>query len=231
MVDPLLSKYSVLMIDEAHERSAYTDLLLGILKKSVPLCSATLDLILIFVAGRIRKKRPDLRLIISSATIDAQAFLNYFNSNVDSSDRTQDDATIISLEGRTYPVEISYLDQPVSDYVQAAADTVLKLHVHQPLGDVLVFMTGREEIDACAQEIADRTHDLPKGTYRLSPLPLHAGLSTEQQLEVFQPAPQNTRKVVISTNIAEASVTIEGVKYVVDCGFVKVRSMPSPLFN
>lgn len=128
-----------------------------------------------------------------------------------------------------FPVEISYLSKPTSDYVQSAIDTVVALHVHQPLGDVLVFLTGREEIDACAQGIADASHDLGKGTFKLLPLPLHAGLSTEQQMQVFQPAPSGTRKIVISTNIAEASVTIEGIKYVVDCGFVKVCLPPTSI--
>lgn len=164
-----------------------------------------------------------MRLIISSATIDAQAFLNYFNTNVDSADRSQDNATVISLEGRMFPVEISYLSAPTNDYVQAAVNAVMALHTHQPLGDVLIFLTGREEIDACAQAIADASHDLPKGTFKLLPLPLHAGLSTEHQMDVFRPAPSQTRKIVLSTNIAEASVTIEGIKFVIDSGFVKVR--------
>ncbi|KAJ9121567.1 hypothetical protein QFC22_002186 [Naganishia vaughanmartiniae] len=186
MVDPLLSRYS---IDEAHERGAYTDLLLGLLKK-------------------IRKKRPELRIIISSATIDA----------------SQDDAIIVSLEGRMYPVETAYLDQPVSNYVEAAVQTVFDIHMKEPKGDILVFLTGREEIEEAAQEIADRAISLPKAAPRILPIPLHGGLSPEEQQAMFAPAPRDTRKVIVATNIAEASVTIEGIKYVVDSGFVKLRT-------
>ncbi|QRV86553.1 Helicase associated domain (HA2) [Ceratobasidium sp. AG-Ba] len=168
MIDPLLSKYSVIMIDEAHERSIYTDLLLGVLKK-------------------IRRKRPGLRLIVSSATLEAKYFLEYFNSGppvagiagaAPSPEKPIEDATIVSLEGRMYPVEVAYLQEPTEDYVSEA----------------------------------------------LVPLPLHAGLPTDDQLAVFQPAERGTRKVVVSTNIAEASVTIDGIKFVVDCGFVKIRT-------
>ncbi|GHJ87867.1 hypothetical protein NliqN6_4269 [Naganishia liquefaciens] len=205
MVDPLLSRYSVIMIDEAHERGAYTDLLLGLLKK-------------------IRRKRPELRIIISSATIDAEDFLEYFNINADSADRSKDDAIIVSLEGRMFPVETAYLEKPISNYVEAAVQTVFDIHMKEPKGDILVFLTGREEIEEAAQEIADRAITMPKAAPRLLPIPLHGGLSPEEQQAMFAPPPRDTRKVVVATNIAEASVTIEGIKYVIDSGFVKLRT-------
>ncbi|KAG7553604.1 hypothetical protein FFLO_02959 [Filobasidium floriforme] len=205
MVDPLLSRYSVIMIDEAHERSAYTDLLLGLLKK-------------------MRRKRPELRIIISSATIDAEDFLEYFNSNADGDDRSQDDAIILSLEGRTFPVQTAYLETPSPNYVEAAVQAVFDIHMKEPKGDILVFLTGREEIEECCQEIADRSLTLPKMAPRILPLPLHAGLPTEDQQVVFEPAGRDTRKVIVATNIAEASVTIEGIVYVVDCGHVKIKT-------
>lgn len=198
MRDPLLSKYSVIMIDEAHERGAYTDLLLGLIKK-------------------IRKKRPELRVIVSSATIDAKNMLDFFANG-----EAHDEATILSLEGRTYPVEVSHLGKPCSDYVKAAVDTVWSIHLNEGQGDILVFLTGREEIDRCLQTIADRLLDLPKGSLPLELLPLHAGLTSEEQIAVFTPTARGSRKCIVATNIAETSVTIEGVKYVVDCGFVKV---------
>ncbi|KAF8610574.1 P-loop containing nucleoside triphosphate hydrolase protein [Ceratobasidium sp. AG-I] len=198
MIDPLLSKYSVIMIDEAHERSIYTDLLLGVLKK-------------------IRRKRPGLRLIVSSATLEAKYFLDYFNSG-------PPDATIVSLEGRMYPVEVAYLQEPTEDYVAEAVRVVWGLHMQPGHGDILVFLTGREEIDRCLSELSELVPRLPRGAPQLVPLPLHAGLPTDDQLAVFQPAERGTRKVVVSTNIAEASVTIDGIRFVVDCGFVKIRT-------
>lgn len=127
------------------------------------------------------------------------------------------------------------------------ANITLLLDLQEPKGDILVFLTGREEIEEAAQEIADRaityvpsasssrlaslTHDLhvgysmPKAAPRLLPIPLHGGLSPEEQQAMFAPPPRDTRKVVVATNIAEASVTIEGIKYVIDSGFVKVCAM------
>lgn len=170
---------------------------------------------------RIRKKRPELRLVISSATIDAQSFVDYFNSDSPSS---QPDATVISLEGRMYPVEMAYLSSPTENYVQAAVDCVMDIHLSQPPGDILVFLTGRDEIDACAEALLTFSSRLPRGSLALMPLPLHAGLSPSEQLYVFEPAPRDTRKVVVSTNIAEASVTLDGLRYVVDSGLVKLRT-------
>lgn len=132
----------------------------------------------------------------------------------------------MSLEGRMYPVEVAYLEQPCSDYVQAAVDAVWNIHLTQPPGDILVFLTGRDEIDACLQGLADRMLSVPTGSLKLHLLPLHAGLLPDEQAQIFDAPPRGSRKCVVATNIAEASVTIEGIRFVVDCGFVKVR-----LFN
>lgn len=211
LVDPLLSRYSVIMVDEAHERSISSDILLGILKK-------------------IMKRRPELRIIISSATLQAEQFLQFFSG--DDKAPTEDQSTelggdigrIISLEGRMYPVDILFLDSPAEDYVERAIKTVFDIHSQEDEGDILIFLTGREEIEQAVQTISERAAMLHPKAKSLLPLPLFAGLTTEQQMYVFEPAPENTRKVIVATNIAEASVTIDGIVYIIDSGFVKIRA-------
>ncbi|KVH93972.1 probable pre-mRNA-splicing factor ATP-dependent RNA helicase DEAH5 [Cynara cardunculus var. scolymus] len=191
LIDENLSQYSVIMLDEAHERTMHTDVLFGLLK----------DLV---------KRRPDLRLIVTSATLDAEKFSAYFFS-----------CNIFTIPGRTFPVEILYTKQPESDYLDAALITVMQIHLTEPEGDVLVFLTGQEEIDHACQCLYERMKGLGKNVPELIILPVYSALPSEMQSRIFEPAPPGKRKVVVATNIAEASLTIDGIFYVIDPGFAK----------
>ncbi len=208
LIDPLLSRYSVIMVDEAHERSLSSDVLLGLLKK-------------------IKKKRAELRIIVSSATLEAERVASFFSddptSSITSGSHEIGQCRILSVEGRTHPVDVLYLGPAVDDYLEKAIDIVCQIHRQEQPGDILVFFTGREEIDTAVQRLSEAADSLPQTAQGLQPFPLYAGLPTDQQMYVFSPAPENTRKVICATNIAEASVTVPGIMYVVDTGFVKLR--------
>ncbi|CAI8014753.1 Probable ATP-dependent RNA helicase DHX35 [Geodia barretti] len=203
MKDPLLKDYSVMILDEAHERTLHTDIIVGLLRK-------------------IMKKRDDLRLIVSSATLDAELFKNFFETNP-TRDSSRDTAVILTVEGRVFSVQPRYVKRPVANYVTSTVETVLALHREERNGDVLAFLTGQEEVDTAVAHLGEHASRSNKGM-QLMAVPLYGGLPYGDQLKVFQRAPPNTRKVVVATNIAETSVTLPGIVFVVDCGFVKLRT-------
>lgn len=192
--EPDLKSYSVIIIDEAHERTLHTDVLFGLVKD-------------------IARFRPDLKLIISSATLDAEKFSKFF-----------DDAPIFRIPGRRYPVSMYYTKAPEADYLDACVVTVMQMHVTQPAGDILVFLTGQEEIEACCEMITERSRKLGRSIKELIVLPIYANLPSDMQAKIFEPTPPGGRKVVVATNIAETSLTIDGIVYVIDPGFTKQKT-------
>lgn len=192
LTDPLLSNYSVIILDEAHERTISTDILMGILKDTM-------------------FARPELKIIISSATLEADKFSNYFGK-----------APIFYVKGRTFPVDILHAKDPEADYLAAAVTTVFQIHTSQPLpGDILVFLTGQDDIDLAEQNITETARKLGNRIPELIVAPIYAALPTELQAKIFEPTPPNARKVIIATNIAETSITVPGVRYVIDSGLAK----------
>jgi ATP-dependent RNA helicase DHX8/PRP22 len=167
LIDPDLKQYAVIMLDEAHERTIHTDVLFGLMKNAV-------------------KKRPDLKLIVTSATLDAVKFSSYFF-----------EAPIFTIPGRTHPVDVLYTKESESDYLDAALIAVMQIHLTEPPGDILVFLTGQEEIDTSCEILYERMKSLGPEVPQLIILPVYSALPSEMQTRIFDPAPPGTRKVNI----------------------------------
>ncbi|XP_010453356.1 PREDICTED: pre-mRNA-splicing factor ATP-dependent RNA helicase DEAH7 [Camelina sativa] len=195
--DSDLDKYRVVVMDEAHERSLNTDVLFGILKKVVA-------------------RRRDFKLIVTSATLNAQKFSNFFGS-----------VPVFNIPGRTFPVNILYSKSPCEDYVEAAVKQVMTIHITSPPGDILIFMTGQDEIEAACFSLKERMEQLIASSNReitnLLILPIYSQLPADLQAKIFQKPEDGARKCIVATNIAETSLTVDGIYYVIDTGYGKMK--------
>ncbi|KAK5632986.1 hypothetical protein RRF57_008700 [Xylaria bambusicola] len=187
-----LDRYSCVIMDEAHERALNTDVLLGLFNK-------------------ILQRRRDLKLIVTSATMNSKRFSDFFGG-----------APEFTIPGRTFPVDIMFHRSPVEDYVDQAVQQVLSIHVSMGPGDILVFMTGQEDIECTCELVRERLNAL-NDPPELSILPIYSQMPADLQAKIFDRAPPGVRKCIVATNIAETSLTVDGIMYVVDAGFSKLK--------
>ncbi|KAH9923577.1 P-loop containing nucleoside triphosphate hydrolase protein [Amylocystis lapponica] len=194
--------------DEAHERTLRTDLLIANLKTVQKTRNTAADLKRKGAATALNS----LKIVIMSATLDAEKFSKFY-----------DNAKVVYVKGRQHPVTIYHTAVGQPDYVDAALRTFFQIHTDRPLGDVLIFLPGQEEIESLEKSIRIFTDRLPKDSLGVTICPMYAALPPSQQSHIFSPTLPNNRKCILATNIAETSITIPGVKYVIDTGKCKEK--------
>ena len=232
----LLDQYSVLIIDEAHERSVHTDVVLGLTKRIQRERKRRRQSWLkqkaegVLFSGGEEAEPTELKVVIMSATIDADAFAAFFSKP------DNQPAPILYVKGRQFPIKLYHSNDSCQNWMESCKKLIVQVN-EQPPGDVLVFMTGAEEIESFATEL----HDLNKGlqmyaeglgkakAMSLMVVKLYAALGGEAIRKCFMPTPPGCRKIVLATNIAETSITISGIKYVIDCGLAKERTFRTSL--
>ncbi|KAH0671205.1 hypothetical protein KY285_023389 [Solanum tuberosum] len=195
LFNPELNQYSVIILDEAHERSLNTDILLGLMKRL------------------IKWRHSNLKVLITSATLDGGKVSRFFS-----------DCPVLTVPGELFPVEIVHISELPKSYVEASLKKAIDIHVREPEGDILIFLTGQDDIEKLVLKLEERVQSLEEGSCMDALiLPLHGSLPPEMQVRVFSPPPPNCRRFIVSTNIAETSLTVDGVVYVIDSGYVKQR--------
>ena len=231
--DPWLTRYSAIVVDEVHERGVNVDLVLGFLRN------------LVFGNRKGRGGVP-LKTVVMSATADMESLTGFFQqghqtsyqrlsgqkdgAETTGSTSNEDGIAACHIKGRQYPVKTIYSPEPVHDFVDAALKAIYQIHYKEPMpGDILVFLTGQETVEALERLVNEYAIGMDPSLPKVQVLPLFAALPQAAQQQVFVPAPPRTRKVILATNIAETSVTVPGVRYVVDCGKAKVKQFRTRL--
>lgn len=220
--DPWLRRYSAVVVDEVHERGVNVDLVLGFLRN--------------LASGRKEGRGGvPLKAVVMSATADMESLSEFFrggfkNSETVATDSREDDIAVCHVKGRQFPVRTIYSPGPVHDFVDAALKVIYQIHYKEPMpGDILVFLTGQETVEALEHLVNEYAIGMDPSLPKIQVFPLFAALPQAAQQRVFAPAPPRTRKVILATNIAETSVTVPGVRFVVDCGKAKVKQFRTRL--